>query len=104
MRRGLWRAWLIAVAGCAFNPGAAQQALLQGDMRLVQRDFRGAIGAYDQAIAADPTLREAYFNRGIAFRREANYERALADLDRSIELGFNGSRVYAERARTKLER
>jgi tetratricopeptide (TPR) repeat protein len=103
MRRGLCRAWLVVVAGCSFNPGAAQQALVQGDMKLVQRDYRGAIGLYDQAIASDPTLREAFFNRGVAFRRERNFERAIADIDRAIKLGFDGSRVYAERARIKLE-
>jgi hypothetical protein len=102
MRRGLFLAWL--VAGCTFNPGAAQQALMQADMRLVQKDYVGAIGLYDQALASDRTLREAYLQRGIAYRCHGNYEHALADLDLAIELGLDGSRAFAERARTKLER
>ena len=101
MRRGLCRAWLVVVAGCSFNPGAAQQALVQGDMKLVQRDYRGAIGLYDQAIASDPTLREAFFNRGVAFRRERNFERAIADIDRAIKLEQLAAEAAGDKA--KLE-
>src|SRR4051794_40199728 len=104
MRRGLMLAWLVAGAGCTLNPGAAQQTLMQADLRLLQKDYRGAVGLYDQALAADPTLREAYLHRGVAYRGHGNYDRALADLDRAIELEPRDARAYAERARTKLER
>jgi tetratricopeptide (TPR) repeat protein len=104
MRRGLWLSWLIVGAGCTFNPAAAHNALMQGDMKLLQKDYVAAIGLYDQALANDPTLREAYLQRGIAFRRNGDYDRAMADINMAIERGLDGSRVYAERARTKLER
>jgi tetratricopeptide (TPR) repeat protein len=104
MRRGLVLTWLVAGAGCTINPGAAQQTLIQADMRLLQKDYRGAVGLYDQALAADPTLREAYLHRGVAYRGNGNYDRAVADLDRAIELEPRDARAYAERARTRLER
>ncbi len=103
MRHRLTLAWLVAAAGCSFNPGAAQQALMQADMQVLQKDYLAAIGSCDQALAADPWLAEAYLARGIAFRGRKDYDRSLADLDKALEMGLNGSRVLSERARTKLE-
>ena len=42
MGRMVLPGWIVAVvvAGCAFNPGAAQQSLVQGDMLLVKNDYR----------------------------------------------------------------
>jgi tetratricopeptide (TPR) repeat protein len=101
MRRGLWLAILFAGAGC-IHPGAGQQAVIQGDMLLVQKDYGGAVVSYTQALENDPSLVGALYNRGIAFRNQGNYEQALIDIDRAMELGMSGSRVLAERARTKL--
>jgi len=102
MRRKLFAAWLAVVAGCTFQPGAAQQSLIQGDMLLVKKDYRGAIGMYDQAVKADPYQREAFLHRGIAYRANGNYDRAIADFTQAIELDPDNSRPYTERARTKL--
>jgi len=101
MRHKLFAAWL-AVAGCTFQPGAAQQSLIQGDMLLVKKDYRGAIGMYDQAVRADPYQREAFLHRGIAYRGNGNYDRAIADFTQAIELDPDNSRPYTERARAKL--
>lgn len=100
------RRWLILsvfVGGCMFDPGKAQQLLMQANMRAVQRDYVGAIGLYDQAIANDPMLGEAYFQRGVAYRQEGNYERAMANLDAATKLGLDGPAVHVERARIKLD-
>ena len=103
-QRLLTLAWLLAAAGCTFNPGAAQQAMMQANTCALQKDFASAIGLYDQALANDPTLMEAVFNRGIAYRGNGDFDRALADIDKAIDMGMLGSRVVAERARTKLEK
>jgi tetratricopeptide (TPR) repeat protein len=102
MRRSILLIWLLVGAGCAFNPGAAQQEMMEANMRAVQKDYAGAIGLYDQALQNDPYLAEACLYRGIAFRGNGNFDRALEDIDQSIAMGLDGSRVYAERARTKL--
>src|SRR6516165_8453733 len=102
MRR-LWPVWMFAVAGC-INPGAAQQAMLDGNLKMMQKDYRGAVGSYDLAVKADPTRGEAYFDRGVAYRYFGNLDLALANVDRAIEMGLDGSRVHAERARIQLER
>ena len=51
MRRGLWLAWLVAAAGCTFNPGAAQQALMQANMRTLQKDYGAAISLSHKRLA-----------------------------------------------------
>src|SRR5947209_11474454 len=102
MRR-LWPVWMLAAAGC-INPGAAQQAMLDGNLKMVQKDYRGAVGCFDLAVKADPTRAEAYFDRGLALRYAGDFDLAVANVDRAIELGLNGSRAYSERARIKLER
>ena len=102
MRRKIVAAWFTVVAGCTFQPGLAQQSLVQGDMLLVKKDYRGAIGMYDQAVLADPDQREAFLHRGIAYRGNGNYDRAIADFTHAIELDRDNSRPYTERARTKL--
>jgi tetratricopeptide (TPR) repeat protein len=95
--------WMLALAGC-INPGAAQQAMLDGNLKMMQKDYRGAVGSYDLAVKADPTRGEAYFDRGVAYRYFGNLDLALANVDRAIEMGLDGSRVHAERARIQLER
>jgi tetratricopeptide (TPR) repeat protein len=93
----------VLVGGCMFDPGKAQQLMMQANMRAVQKDYVSAIGLYDQALAADPTLREAYFQRAIAYRHEENFERAIANVDAAMKLGLDGSMVYVERARIRLD-
>jgi tetratricopeptide (TPR) repeat protein len=76
---------------------------MQADMRLVEKDYAGAISLCDRAVASDPVLPAAYLERAIARRGQGDYERALADLDHAMHLGMNGSRAYYEWARTKVE-
>src|SRR5262245_51864772 len=103
MKRALLLAWLAASAGCVYDTGVAQQSLVAGDVLLVQKDYAGAVRQYDQAIAQDPYLRDAFLHRGIAYRRLGQFERALANLDRAIELDKDFSPSYTERARAKVE-
>src|SRR5436190_1139959 len=102
MRRALILAWLAAGSGCVGNPGAAQQTLMQGDMRLVHKDYEGALGLYSQAINDDPYLRDAYLHRGVAYRGLGDFEHALADIDHALQLDPTFGRAYTERVRAKL--
>ena len=91
MRHWLMLAWLAVAAGCTFNPGAAQRALMQANSLALQKDYAGAIGYYDQALANDPTLSAAVFYRGVAYRGQRNYDKALADINNAIEMGAVGT-------------
>jgi tetratricopeptide (TPR) repeat protein len=101
MRR--WLILTVLVAGCVFDPARGQQLMMQANMRAVDKDYASAVSLYDQAIQADPALREVYLQRAIAYRGLANYDKALVNLNVAIKLGVDGSTVYTERARVKLE-
>jgi len=48
-----------------------------------------AIIYYDKAIQVDPTLKEAWCNRGIALGRLKQYEEALVSYDRALQIDPN---------------
>ena len=49
-------------------------------------DFSASLAALDKAVAADPRNASAFLWRGIAWTKLGFFDRALADLDRSIAL------------------
>jgi tetratricopeptide (TPR) repeat protein len=49
-------------------------------------DFSAALAALDKAVAADPRNATAFLWRGIAWTKLGFFDRALADLDRSVVL------------------
>ena len=58
----------VAVAGCGqFNMLKARMALKDAHTAYQQQDYRGAIGRYEEAIAADATQTEAYFYLGNSY-------------------------------------
>lgn len=101
MRR--WLILAVLAGGCVFDPGKAQNLMMQANLRAVEKDYAGAIGLYDQALQADPTLFAVYVQRGVAYRCDGNYERALANFNAAVKVGLEVPTVYAERARVKLE-
>ncbi len=51
---------------------------------------------YDQVIALDPQDALAYRNRGVAYYKQGDLDRAIADFTRAIELDpDNGTAFYA---------
>jgi tetratricopeptide (TPR) repeat protein len=88
----------LAAAGCGqVKMLQARMALKDAHTAYQQQDYRGAIEAYERAIAADPTQTEAYFYLGNAYdnlyrptrRGEANndqlLERAVENYKRSVD-------------------
>ena len=51
--------------------------------------FEEAIVEFDQAIAINRNLAEAYFYRGTAYSHKSEDDKATADLDQAIHLNFN---------------
>lgn len=89
----------LAAAGCSqMNMLQARMALKDAHTAYQQQDYRGAIEAYERAIAADPTQTEAYFYLGNSYdnlyrptrRGEASndqlLERAVDNYKKSVEL------------------
>lgn len=66
--------------------------------------IESAIKDFDKAIELDPSLAEAYYDRGLAYSELNQYEKAIKDYDKAIELRENlpdkGVRVYSSLSRT----
>ena len=98
--------------------GQAEACVRQGDAKLEQKDYCGAIADYDLAIAVDPDYVEGY-------RKRARYKRliglfptligdgdirsgayltgAIADFTMAIELDPNDGSTYLQRGNAKIE-
>lgn len=66
--------------------GCATTAYFQGNQRLQQGDYQGAVEALTQAIEADPLNFGALLNRGLAYENLKQLDKALQDYSRAIEL------------------
>ncbi len=69
--------------------------IVQGDNLMRQGDFENAILAYDNAVAIDPFLAEAYARRALAKRRIGRTAEASADVKMAISLNSYSISLYA---------
>jgi tetratricopeptide (TPR) repeat protein len=90
--------------GAKGQAGEAAASLSQGLALAWQNDWRGAIAAFDRAIALKPKSAFAYLNRGLAYQREGNLARAAADLDLAIKYAPYAARGYYNRGLLRRER
>lgn len=69
------------------NPNSALAYYNRGEEYQSQRgDLDRAIAEYDKAIAIDPNYANAYFNRGLAYGKKGDYNKALADAKKCLQL------------------
>lgn len=84
--------WLFCFFLAGTSPLLAQQTatewFYQGKLYADMGDIDRAITAYDQAIVLSPDFAGAYSNRGVARMSKQDYEEAVKDLQKSIDLGF----------------
>ena len=59
-----------------------------GNIYVKLKDYRSAIEAYTEAIKRDSAMPEAYFNRGVAYILDGNFDKGLADLSQAGEMGL----------------
>lgn len=115
--RGDWNACTVedpgrALGGCSRAidadgkgaRGAAGVQLAEGLQRGWQRDWPGAIAAFDAAIALQPRLALAWLNRGLAHHQAGDLEAAEADLDRAIRYAPRAARGYYHRSLVRAAR
>jgi tetratricopeptide (TPR) repeat protein/S1-C subfamily serine protease len=70
---------------------SADDYIQSGNTRFSQKDFRGAITDFTQAIALNPQSALAYSGRGASYNELGDYKAALEDLNQSLRLdGTNG--------------
>ena len=69
----------------------------RGSQRLQQRDYKGAIEAFTQALRLNPNLIEAYTSRGNARLLLGDKPGALEDYNHALHLNPNCANVYYQR-------
>lgn len=70
----------------------------------LSRQFKNeeAIKLYDKAIEINPTVAQAYFNRGACKGNNFDFEGAIKDYDKAIELNPNYMEAYGNRGNAKI--
>ena len=56
----------------------------EGNKKIAIRHYREAIGFYNEALALDSSIKEAYKNRGICYSLLAEHENAIHDFNSAI--------------------
>ena len=64
-------------------------------------DYQGALADYDRAVAADASLPEAYYNRGLCHLKLNSKEAAVANLSKAGELGIYSAYSIIKRVLSK---
>ena len=78
----------------AFATFNAAQALMESG------DYQGAIGGFNQALALNPQLIEAYNGRGVAYGNLGELDLAITDLDYTVALDQDYAVGYGNRGVT----
>jgi len=70
----------------------------------LSRQFKNdeAIKLYDEAIELNPTVAQAYFNRGACKSNNFDFEGAVKDYDKAIELDPEYLEAYSNRGNAKI--
>ena len=87
----------LAMALCAalFAASAAAVAGPKEDCAAKSGDV--AIAGCSELIRSNPRDAGAYYNRGVAYRRKGEHDRAVDDYNRAIELNPNLAEAYTSR-------
>ncbi|WP_024546603.1 tetratricopeptide repeat protein [Picosynechococcus sp. NKBG15041c] len=61
-------------------------------------DFSGAIAAWDQVIAIQPTIAEVWHNRGSALGKQGQYAKALSSLEQACQLAPDNVLIWRDQS------
>ena len=70
---------------------------LHRKVKVVAKDYYGAIADHTKAIELDPDYASAYYNRGIAKGNLKEYNSSIADYTQAIELKPDYATAYSNR-------
>jgi tetratricopeptide (TPR) repeat protein len=72
--------------------------LAQGVIQARHGNYEAAIVLFNQAIAFNDSVSQAYYHRGLAYYNSGNSEQAIADYNQSLNLNSQQVDVYLSRA------
>jgi tetratricopeptide (TPR) repeat protein len=84
------------------NEQTAEDFYNLGVKKYREKDYPGAIEAYDRAIALNPNYANAYIGRGNARDDLGNSQSAIADYNQAIKIDPNNASAYLNRGVTHL--
>jgi tetratricopeptide (TPR) repeat protein len=85
-----------------FEPSTANEFLFRGVSKSYKNEYEGAILDYDKALALNPNLDVAYYNKGLNYARQGKFELAIKEIEKAISLNPVGT-YYNEMAQQYFE-
>lgn len=80
---------LVATVSCKEKQESVQDLVNKGVDLVDQKKFEEGIALYSKAIKQNPKVQLAYYNRGIAYTEIKEYNKAVADFDKILQLKNN---------------
>jgi tetratricopeptide (TPR) repeat protein len=81
----------------AGNPDDAQAMLQISNCLMQMNQNEDALSELNRLLMIHPDFGEGYYHRAMIYKHMVNLQRAVDDCNKSIQLGFSGSMVYALR-------
>ncbi len=100
MKRALVGLLVIGLIACESAADKADRFFLKGNVALNEGRLEEAVRMYNEAIDKNPSLKEAYNNKGVALYRDGKLEEAI---DTYTDLLFNVDAYYMEARRNRLD-
>ena len=76
---------------------------VQGHIKLIKKDYEGAITDWNTAIQLNPKFALAYYKRGNVYESRKDYKAAIVNYDKAIELGLEDAFTYQNRGNVKRQ-
>lgn len=93
----------LVIFSCDSAESKKGRFLLKGNGKMQEGDIQGAITFYEEALQVDEAFADAYYNRGLAYIRLANFPQAIADFNRAFEIQPTNYDVLYQRAIAHLD-
>jgi tetratricopeptide (TPR) repeat protein/sugar lactone lactonase YvrE len=85
------------------NPDSAPAYCGLGFLKSSQKDFSGAVDAFNKALQIDSNFVDAYVGRGIAQMESNHVKEGIKDFDQAIQINPHDAEAYAFRSKAKLD-